>query len=363
MGYPRNALCWCGSGRKYKQCHWTRAQEQPLPLRALVHKLNKERPLYTCLHPEASESNCGRIINAHTLQRSRVLHSIVDKQNHVLSFYPMERDDDDSLRLHRVGWKRASVFTGFCERHDDSTFAALEKGPFRGTKEQCFLAGYRALCHEFYQKSRTLKNVPILRDNLDRGKNETEQRHIQTRVGWQAAGYEAGLGSARVRKKTADEMLLNQNYDGWDYCTIFFAGEVSIASTGAPTPTYDLDRNRLQDLAHDPLIQPLFCTVLATETGGAVSFSWPQDSHAAPQFLESLFRRPEAAIPSIIAQFIFAHLENTYFSKQWWDGLTDYQQKHMRYLMGITNPYYDDVDYIPEQVVNWQITQIDRSPS
>lgn len=363
MSYPRNSLCWCGSGRKYKHCHRMRAQEQPLPLGALSHKLKKERPLSTCLHPEASANTCGKIINAHTLQRSGVLHSIIDDQNHVLSFYPMERDDDNLPRLQRVGWKRASVFTGFCQRHDDVTFAALEKMPFRGTKEQCFLAGYRALCHEVYQKSRTVMHIPLLRDNLDRGRDEIEQWRIQHRIGLQAAGVEAGRTDALVRKQAADEMLLSRNYDEWDYCTIFFAGEVSIASTGAPTPTYDLDRNRLQDLVREPLIQPLFCTVLTAESGGAVSFSWPKDSHAAHHFLESLFRKPETAIPNIIAQFIFAHIENTFFSKKWWEGLTDHQREYMRYLMGISNPYYQRIAYISEQVVNWRITLIDRNPA
>jgi hypothetical protein len=67
-----------------------------------------------CMHPEAAPSVCGKVINAHTIQRSAVLRRIIDSTNHVLTFHPLACDKDGNSELHRRGWKDASVFTGFC---------------------------------------------------------------------------------------------------------------------------------------------------------------------------------------------------------------------------------------------------------
>src|SRR5262245_41520701 len=73
----------------------------------------------------------GDIVRAHVVAEAG-LRSIA-RANHVMRF------DTDSATLATtgrvqvvpVGVNEASTFTGFCQRHDDSLFAPIEKRPFR----------------------------------------------------------------------------------------------------------------------------------------------------------------------------------------------------------------------------------------
>ena len=110
-----------------------------------------------CLHPLASPPVCNKIISAHTIQRSKILKQLINPFNHVLTFY---KTTDGLPKL--VGWRLASTFNGFCGFHDSSTFEPIENQPFNNTLQQCFLIGYRALCHEVYQKTAAVRAIPDL---------------------------------------------------------------------------------------------------------------------------------------------------------------------------------------------------------
>ncbi len=181
-----NAPCWCGSGKKYKKCHRNRGSEKPLPHEAIAIAMRAAWRHKQCLHPLAAPGICDRIVSAHSVQRSQTLEEIVDSGNHVCSFFPLEHESDGSLRLHRIGWREASTFTGFCAKHDSSTFEPLETAEFTATEEQCFLVGYRALCHEVYQKTGALRADSIIRQMVDRGLPLEMQMAAQESfsVGW-----------------------------------------------------------------------------------------------------------------------------------------------------------------------------------
>ena len=74
----RNKPCWCGSGKKFKKCHYGREREKALPLEALGAELGRFFKTKECLHPNASKDVCGKIIAAHTLQRKGALERITD---------------------------------------------------------------------------------------------------------------------------------------------------------------------------------------------------------------------------------------------------------------------------------------------
>jgi hypothetical protein len=136
--------CWCGSGQKYKICHRLREQQEPLTLGQLLHEQElvfwKSRG---CMHAQASSANCGgRVIDSHTIQRKGPLERIVDADNHVCRLAPSRQG---GMALEEVGWRQASVFPGYCAKHDSVTFAPLERTPFTGTHEQCVLQSYRRI--------------------------------------------------------------------------------------------------------------------------------------------------------------------------------------------------------------------------
>lgn len=357
----RNDPCWCGSGRRYKNCHMKRAGEKVLPPEAVRDHIKSAFQVKQCLHPLASESGCEKFISAHTIQRRGALSHIIDKTNHVRTFYPFQPDKNGRPILHRRGWKDASTFSGFCKKHDNDTFAPLETESFTGSPEQCFLIGYRALCHEVYQKDASARAHSLQQDIIDKGRSIEEQQDIQHYHSISKAGVEHGLQSARNKKQLMDQDFLNRNFQSWGQLVIRFQGNVSIASTGAPTPTYDFSGNQLQIL-HNPRVsvQHLMYGIIPIQNGAAVVFSWLASDNACSRFIDSLEQLPQDRLGDILVQYMFAHVENTYFSDTWWSTLNKAQQDHIENLFIMTNPYYEQVPYITERLAPWKITSIER---
>jgi hypothetical protein len=359
----RNDACWCKSGKKYKHCHLDREAEQPLPTAALLNVSRQQFQKKECLHPLAARGVCNGVIDAHTVQRARTLQSLLDGDNHVLTFYPAERDSEELLKVQRKGWRKASTFTGFCGIHDSQTFAPLENDAFEFSAESAFLLSYRALCHELYQKQGAVRALRQLAPLLDRGYSPLDQREIQRHNEIRRAGYQKAVSKLLEQKKSADRKLLERVYSDWQFACLEFEGELCIATCGAPTPTIDLEGNQLQVL-HDPndQLQHLYLSVVACPTGVAVVFGWRKTFTAPERMVQSLLKLPEPLIGSYIVQYIFAHLENTCFSQTWWNTLAQSQQRHIRSLAGISNPYYDE--YLPaysqEVLVPWKLASLRR---
>lgn len=354
----RNDPCWCRSGKKYKKCHLNRESEQPLPLEARLKAAQAAWDHKECLHPQAAPGACDRIVSAHTIQRSGVLERIIDSTNHVRTFYRSEPDSTGRLKLRRVGWREASTFTGFCARHDGLTFGPLETAAFAGTAEQCFLAGYRALCHEIYQKSGSLKASPVLRRLADRGLPVELQRDVQHTHAIIDAGTRKGLAAFRRLKTLMDKQLVEGEFSGWSRAVISFRGDLCVASTGAVSPNRDLKGQQLQVL-HDPHVdqESLFYSVVAALDGGAVVLTWLSREIAPRAFVESLLKQGNQRLPSLLVQFMFAYVENTYFSGRWWESLSGADRRHVESLAG-TIAYWADPRCSLSQFVPWEITKV-----
>ena len=140
-GSTRNKPCWCGSGKKLKNCHLDRENMEPPNIHDLQNRTSKMFKTKYCIHPEASETNCkGGIIKAHTIQRSGGLSKIA-KEGHVLSFYNSASRNDGLTYPSRIGINKASTFTGFCNFHDTTTFSPIENNPFQFSRASD-LTGY-----------------------------------------------------------------------------------------------------------------------------------------------------------------------------------------------------------------------------
>ena len=357
----RNEQCWCGSGQKYKKCHLNRASEKDLPFEALAREMQEAWRHKKCLHPQAAAGVCDRIVSAHTIQRSRVLQQITDSSNHVMSFHPLKPDSTTGrLELRRIGWREASTFAGFCGKHDSATFKPLEETHFIGSPEQCFLIGYRALCHEVYQKTGLIRSYPRMRDLVDRGLPPEHQRELQEFWANQNAGAKKGLEDFQQLKSVMDEQILGCNYSGWKSAVIYFCGDLCIASTGAISPNLDMDGNALQTL-HDPdtEIQELRFGVVATGDGGAIVFSWRACDTAPNRFVQTLLAKGRQKLSSLVVQFIFAYVENTYFSNTWWESLSMGNRDHIASLAAMGNAYYSDFRYSSSLTfAPWEITKV-----
>lgn len=355
----RNERCWCGSGLKYKKCHLDRQFEKPLPLQAGEHVLLESWAHKQCLHPLADPKICNHIVSAHSVQKGQTLERIIDSTNHVCTFFPQRSGPNGGLLLHRVGWRKASTFTGFCAKHDSQTFEPLENRVFAGTPEQCFLVAYRAVCHEVYQKLGATQADKALRQIVDKGMPIELQRQIQDSFDLVQAGTRAGLADFQRLKAEMDEQLAAGDYCKWSRAVIRFRGNLCVASTGTVSPNRDLDGRELQVL-HDfeSRLESLPFGVIATPEGGAVIFTWRNGETAPERFVQSMLQKGKQLLPSLIVQFIFAYVENTYFSGRWWESLSDREREHLTTLAEVSNAYYTDIRYSSAKFVPWEIIDI-----
>jgi hypothetical protein len=355
----RNDPCWCGSGKKFKNCHLGRQTAQAVPLKALEHAVQCAWDHKQCLHPLAAPQLCDKIVSAHTVQRSALLARITDSTNHVETFYRAAWHDDNDLKPRKLGWRKASTFTGFCASHDSLTFAPLEKADFSGSDEQCFLIGYRALCHEIYQKKGLLRAVPLVRDLVDRGQPVEIQQQLQSAYIAIDAGARKGLAALENLKGMMDRQLLICHHSGWSRLIVTFRGEICVASTGGVSPNRDLGGRELQNLQdRDPnRQQTLLLGIVATAEGGAVVLTWPTVQAAPRQFVESLLRVGTDKLGSVLVQYIFAYVENTYFSKRWWASLSPEECRHLASLARLRNACYANFSYSSNRIVPWEVSR------
>lgn len=352
----RNEICWCGSGRKYKHCHLGRGSERRLPSKAIIQKTFENARYRICFHPDASPTACGKISFAHTLQRARVLKSIENLTHHVLTFYPLQFLGTQP-KLNRQGWRQASTFEAFCNKHDDSMFAPLEKEPFTGSKEQIFLIGYRAICWELYQKIRMLQAVPTMRALLDQGASLDLQKHIQTLLGTADVGLKIGTNELMRCKAAMEEAYLRKVYDGFDAIRIKISGVLDVAATGAITPVSTLSGAKLQTL-HDtssPLERLTFGVDVESD-GASVVFLWERQSVAARRYLEELLRLSDEELAAFLPQFFFGYCENTYFSESWWRNCSSSNQSFVKRLVANVQPYYFPPKFdLSRRLTSWTI--------
>ena len=271
----------------------------------------------------------------------------------------------------KIGWREASVFSGFCSHHDAVTFAPLESLPFTGTRQQTFLLAYRAECHEFYQKRGSDRSQEPMRSFLDRGLSRDRQEAIQELYNWQGAEVRAGLEFSRRHKARMDAELLAGDLAGWNRLFVRFEGPISVVSTGAPSPENSLPRWRPQTFCYDVrtnpprydagIIERIYVAVVSSDRGGAVILTWRRGLTHLESFINELKNLRREVLPSVLVQMMFAYIENTYFSAEWWDSLGKNHREHIRWLARIEPYCRTPFQYIENLLVPWQILSVSES--
>lgn len=347
----RNDPCWCGSGRKFKKCHLNRDRESAPTVQQLLLARKRIYSKRYCLHPNAGAECRGNIIKAHTIQRNGGLSRIA-KDGHVYTFFPdhasMIKGGDSAARL--VGINNASTFTGFCGLHDNATFEPIEKQAFSPTEEHAFLLGYRAICKELFGKRAQLELIPISREN-DKGQPLASQLEWQDLMNYWTIGVKHGIQVLDHHKSQYDNALQNKDYSEVRYYIIRLAEIPDLMCSGGIQPDNDFTGRQIQSLVNhrlqhnlassigmdmDAITQDTFSTsetpevlafsVIGTDNGGAVIFTWMGESPICRQLVGSLDSLSDQEVPHAIVRFAFHYFENIFTSPSWWDNLDDKTQ-------------------------------------
>lgn len=362
MNIGRNDLCWCGSGQKYKHCHWNRDRQNPPTLQEQSKTIRASYKKKYCLHPDAGPS-CGNIIDAHTIQRNGGLNKIA-KDGHVYTFFPehvtLLKFGNFSARLIGIG--QASTFTGFCGYHDNKTFAPIEKVHFLSNAKTSFLLGYRAICRELFGKRAQFELSTYFR-NLDKGKNTNEQIEWQDFMDYWEIGVVAGMKWLEHYKSVYDTALLRNDYSKVKYYVVKLKDTPDFMCSGAFLPEYDFLGDKLQNLLiPDRLHDPITFSIIATEKGGAVVFNWIGDNKVCTKLIKSLDSLSDEQIPYAIVRLTFEYFENVFASPVWWDSLDHTVRDNLLKRQrggGATRATLPNSDYLKDdnvRAISWLVT-------
>ena len=355
----RNDPCWCGSGRKYKNCHIGRSKQAPVTRQEIVTNLKSAYGKQYCLHPEASDEVCsGTIVKAHSIQRGGGLERIA-RDGHVYGFipnYPSVAKDEDWASPRLVGINKASTFSGFCSYHDNKTFKPIETGTIGATREHAFLLAYRALCRELF-KTRARKDFMPYTKTFDRGKDEAGQVITQQFFNRMEVAIQSALRRDHRYKISYDEVLLSSDYSEVRYYVIALDRVPDFLCSGFFMPEYDFQGRHLQDcldLSVDP--DHLSFSLLPTNTGGVAVLSWLGECPANKKLVQTMDAIPDNRLPNAIARFSFQHFENVYANPDWWDSLSSDLKSRVKQRVKEWVPKPECLQENGVQYVSWQLT-------
>jgi hypothetical protein len=307
------------------------------------------------MHPHASMATCqDKVVDSHTIQRKGPLQRIVDGSNHVCQLVASEKAENE-IELAEIGWKQASVFPGYCSKHDSDVFAALEHVPFAGTHEQCVLQTYRSVCNELYKKRAFIDSLKYQQDVLDRGCDLHEQISRQLTVLTNIEGQSKSREELETLWRTFEEAIGQGQYDRFSSKCFFFSGDLCITSAAALHTEFDFRGAKLFDMWDLNVdAQMLAHSIMSTEDGGAIVFTWLSEEKLPAAVVASFDEVPNEDKGDIFAQYCFLNCENTFFSRVWWDQLGPERQAQLKRFAGAT--FYEGGAFVANRnpLVNWK---------
>lgn len=277
-----------------------------------------------------SSPGCGNVAVArsHTIQRQKILETIVDSIN---SVYQTKQHPDNHIDLlHRVGWKDASTFPGFCEACEVNKFRDVESSSATLTRETASLLIWRAVCLTRFRRAVEVKErAGIVSD--------TKAYEISRELD----DPSVPLGSAMILKtrlsafKSIDDWL--QRFQRGDigqhkrfrYFSVALEGAPFVVAGAAPV-YFDFDRKVLASPRKFESTAPVlsFASFVVDERPSIV-FGYDSAEHAACRFVDQMRRQSYEMLAAYLPQIVLANCDTVYFSPTWWDDNATELDRHI----------------------------------
>lgn len=327
MKLGRNEKCWCGSRKPISHCHRMTKIEYGKFISAHTNKYKEKK----CYAPVALRHECDRIIKAHTISKSRGLTQIASN-GHVLSgLMGMDRliKNDYTRYFISVGIKQASVFNGFCEKHDKELFSCFENKKFIGTKEQCTALVYRSISREIY----------ILENNIEKSYSEIPNNHY-TNTPYKSIilnsildSHKKSLTILEKRKNILEEEILRKKYNNLEHFIIGTDIASKLALSSCILPDHDFNGKLVE---RDSILTKrsnfLVINTLSEENNNFIVLSYVKKSKLMKNFIKSFTNQKDGNKTTFLINLFFGYSENIYLSPDWWKVLATEQQQRLVYL-------------------------------
>lgn len=327
----RKAPCWCGSGKKFKNCHLDRERRPPFNLFEFSDAVRKELGRRYCSYADEAGAACGgKIIDAHTVQKEGGLRAIArsGKVYTLLATLDGMIKTNGRLEPRIIGIGDASVFPGFCANHDNDLFRPIEgKTCVIGFREALLFA-YRAACFEAFMKRAQCATAELF-TRLDEGRPVEEQEGIQNAARASTHNVAAALEGTHSRKAGYDRRVKTDDTEGFHYSWVRFDTLLPVVSCGTFLPDFDLAGAPLQRIGHgEAAYEQVALNVTAYESRSVIVLGWTgAPGGPASRFAASFQALDDRAKAACAARLPLEYLENSYLSPEWWESLSEAEQR------------------------------------
>lgn len=230
---------------------------------------------------------------------------------------------DGNPSPRKIGVGNASVFPGFCSKHDTALFKPIEGKSLPLNYDTAFLFSYRAIAYERFSKEAQLRVANIQRE-MDRGHPFFKQALMQMHLSTAIAGIKIGMQDMDRWKKDFDDRLLSGSRQGFHFLAVRFDRVLPIVACGAFHPEFDLQGNPLQQLGrHGVDFDHIALTVTVFEGRTIVVFGWIGSNDGPARALaDSFLRIDEDRKADAVIRLLFVQTDNLFLRPSWWDALS-----------------------------------------
>ncbi|QYF86215.1 hypothetical protein [Brevundimonas sp. PAMC22021] len=221
-----------------------------------------------------------------------------------------------------IGLGRASIFPGFCAKHDAEAFASIEGADIGMTREEAILFGFRAMAYERFHKADQLARIAGERE-MDSGHPFEVHVEVQKWAYSYRAGVERGLAEVEAWKAGYDGALANPDDPGFNHVFLRFDGLLPLAACGAFHVEHDFAGNRLQRLGRgDAALEHMALVVTSYGGRSVAALTWTGGADGpSGRLARSLGNLGAARASDAVMRLAFEHLDNVFMTPSWWEGL------------------------------------------
>ncbi|QDU32743.1 hypothetical protein KS4_07770 [Poriferisphaera corsica] len=315
-------LCFCGSGKKYFQCH-TKFEGMQEPSDRDLHNVDQYVPQErVCYAPDFLRKCNGKIIRSHTIQKKGSLSFIADN-GHVIGVKFGDKYNNH-IRFDKIGINKASTFYGFCQHHDKAIFKPIEDVDFIASPMQCFLMCFRALCFELYKSRGAVINNDY-RDLCCRGQHYREQLTIHENVRRYNAETKSKIHDLEILKRWMDSSIskgvIPKNFA---FTVIEYNEQSPFHVSAVISPEYDFEGRQLLELSDLSSFSDrvMISTIPLERKKGCMVLGWNSSfCGASESFVNSFVDQTKLLGFDVLLQSSIILAENIYLNPSWWESL------------------------------------------
>src|SRR5260221_1622288 len=150
------------------------------------------------------------------------------------------------------------------------------------------------------------------------------QREWQSNLDATEMGLRAGLQDLQRHKIAYDSVLARSDYASVQYYVIRLGNTPDFLCSSIMLPEYDFNGNQIQNLGNlDAELTAITYSMICTDNGGAIVFTWLGENKACRQLITSLNALSNDELSHAIVRYTFEYFENVCISPHWWNSLDD----------------------------------------